>query len=499
MPSQKQEFSFPGQTTDQLLLTAYGTFLELGWTPKYAGPNAIIGYTPRSWNKYDDEILVEASDGTITVTSSLVHNESFDISGKNKKHIRDFITEFEKVKTRQPHAAWAEEIEKLRNQTVETVTEQVKQSEEINKAMNLKGSNLYVTYSIIAINVVVFILMAINGAGIFDANALVHISWGSNYSPLTLSGDWWRLVSCMFIHFGILHLVMNTYALYMAGVYLEPMLGKTKFIVAYLCTGVIASIASLWWHKEGVNSAGASGAIFGMYGVFLALLFTNLIPKQVRSSLLQSIGVFVVFNLIYGMKAGVDNAAHVGGLLSGIVTGFIFYPLLKKEGQETKNNLALIGIAGATILAAWLYLNSPGNKLDPQGRQSILNDLKEAKFPDGGKFFEMYNEVAGIDGKVVAMFNEGSASYSEWLTKNESNINQEFEKATNIITNMKGYDVSETLKTRANLLEQLLDARKEEVLIIKKLAQEDNAPNQLKRAEIKNKQEELLIELQKYN
>src|SRR4026209_2427492 len=175
MPSQKQEFSFPGQTADQLLLTAYGTFLELGWTPKYAGPNAIIGYTPRSWNKYDDEILVEATDGTMTVTSSLVHNESFDMMGKNKKHINDFIAAFENVKTREPQVAWAEEIEKLRDQTVETAAEQVKQAEEVNKTMSLTGSKLYITYAIIAINVIVFVLMVINGAGILKANPSVHI------------------------------------------------------------------------------------------------------------------------------------------------------------------------------------------------------------------------------------------------------------------------------------------------------------------------------------
>jgi hypothetical protein len=60
MPSKKQDLSFPGETSEQLLLIAYGAFLELGWTPKYAGPAAIIGYTPRSWKKYDDEISVEA-------------------------------------------------------------------------------------------------------------------------------------------------------------------------------------------------------------------------------------------------------------------------------------------------------------------------------------------------------------------------------------------------------------------------------------------------------
>ena len=129
MLSQKQEFSFPGQTTDQLLLFAYGTFLELGWTPKYAGPNAIVGYTPRSWNKYDDEVLVEANGEIMSVTSSLVHNESFDMMGKNKKHIKDFMEAFEKIRSSIPKPEWAEAIEQLRAQTVQTVSKETKQAE----------------------------------------------------------------------------------------------------------------------------------------------------------------------------------------------------------------------------------------------------------------------------------------------------------------------------------------------------------------------------------
>ena len=221
MPSQKQEFSFPGKTTDQLLEIAYGTFSELGWTPKYAGPNVIVGYTPRSSFKHEDEIIVEAEEETMWVTSSLVHNESFDLMGRNKKHIRDFITTFEKVRATVPRSEWAEAIEELRQQTVQTATDGTKEVEEINKVMNLSGSNLYVTYGIIAINVIVFVLMAIDGAEIFKVtNGLVHIKWGSNETGLTLSGEWWRLISSVFIHFGIIHLAMNLYALYMAGVYL---------------------------------------------------------------------------------------------------------------------------------------------------------------------------------------------------------------------------------------------------------------------------------------
>ena len=358
MPSQKQEFSFPGQTTDQLLLFAYGTFLELGWTPKYAGPNAIVGYTPRSWNKYDDEILVEAVDGIMSVTSSLAHNQSFDMMGKNKKHIRDFMEAFEKIRSSVPKPEWRMAIENLRSQTVQTVKAETKQAEEIDKVMKFSRSNLYATYGIIAINVVVFILMVTDGAEIFTVtNGLVHIKWGSNVTALTLSGDWWRLITSTFIHFGIIHLAMNMYALYTAGVYLEPMLGKTKYVAAYFCTGIIAGIVSLWWHKEGVNGAGASGAIFGLYGVFLALLFTNLIPKQVRSALLQSIGIFVVFNIAYGMRSGIDNAAHIGGLLSGMLIGFIFY--LELSGKiNIRKSLAAVLITVVTVAGTWYFLTN---------------------------------------------------------------------------------------------------------------------------------------------
>src|SRR6188474_1534538 len=497
MPSQKQEFSYPGLTSERLLLFSYGAFLELGWTPKYAGPNAVIGYTPRSWNKYDDEILVEAADEIMSVKSSLVHNESFDMMGRNKKHIKDFIEAFEKVRSLAPNPEWTSAIENLRTQTVQTVTEETKQAEEINKVMKLSGSNLYATYAIIGINVIVFILMAINGAGVFAPNAFVHIDWGSNFSPLTLSGDWWRLFTCIFIHFGIIHLVMNSYALYMAGVYLEPMLGKTKYIIAYLATGIFASLASLWWHSDVVNSAGASGAIFGLYGIFLALLFTNLIPKQMRSSLLQSIGVFVVFNLIYGVKSGIDNAAHIGGLLSGMIIGLIFYPLLKKEVKGTKSNLPLLAIIAATVLSAWMYLNSPGNKIGREEREAALNELREVVSPDAGRFIKKINQFAESDKAIVDIFKDGLQDYSSWLNKNEERLNREFGKAAAIIAELKRYNVSAPAKKKINLLEELLDARKEQVSIIKQLVQEDNPANQLKLAEIRNKQAEILAELNK--
>jgi rhomboid protease GluP len=500
MPSQKREFSYPGHTRDQLLQIAYGAFLELGWTPKYAGPIAIIGYTPRSWKKYDDEILIEASDGTITVTSSFVHNESFDMLGKNKKHINDFITTFEKVRASGIQPSWPEQIEALRKQTMETATEQTKQAGEVDKVMNFSSSNLYATYAIIAINAIVFILMAINGAGFFESNSLVHIKWGSNYTPLTLSGDWWRLITCVFIHFGIIHIAMNTYALYMAGVYLEPMLGKTKYVLAYLCTGVFASIASLWWHKEGVNSAGASGAIFGLYGVFLALLFTNLIPKQIRTSLLSSIGVFVVYNLIYGMKSGVDNAAHIGGLLSGIVIGFIFYPLLKTTDNKDKTNIVLAGIAAATILVAWSYLNSPGNKLDAGARQKALSELKDLGFGDAEKYSSKMKTFQELETEALAPFNETPTLSDTILLQrlNPASV-EKWNRALGILEETKNYDISAKDKKQTDLLIEYVNARLEQIKIIEQAVNEGKVENNTQFEKINKKIEALIKQLNDLN
>jgi len=500
MPSKKQEFNFPGQTAEQLLLIGYGTFLELGWTPKYAGPAAIIGYTPRSWKKYDDEILVEAAEGTLTVTSSLVHNESFDMLGKNKKHIQEFITTFEKVRSSGIKDEWTEAIAQLREQTTSAVKEEVKNSEEVDKVMNLSNSNLYATYTIIAINAIVFILMAINGAGIFDSNPLVHIKWGSNYTPLTLSGDWWRLITCMFIHFGIIHIAMNSYALYMAGVYLEPMLGKTKYILAYLCTGVLASLASLWWHKEGVNSAGASGAIFGLYGVFLALLFTNLIPKQIRTSLLSSIGVFVVYNLIYGMKSGVDNAAHIGGLLSGLVVGFVFYPLLKTRDNKGKTNIVLAGIAAVTILIAWSYLNSLGNKLNGETRQKALDELGNLGYADSEKYLIKMKAFQELETEALAPFNETPAlSDTALLQKLNSASVQKWNRALEILEETKNYDISTKEKKQTELLIDYVNARMQQIKGIEQGMKDGKFEGSPKFEEENKKIEDLLKRLNELN
>jgi rhomboid protease GluP len=192
----------------------------------------------------------------------------------------------------------------------------------------------YVTPIIIYINVAVFITMVCCGLGFvnFDIQGLLH--WGADYGPYTTNGEWWRLLTCVFVHAGFMHLLLNMYGLLYVGIFLEPVIGEFKYGIAYLVTGIIASVTSLYFHIDTV-SIGASGAIFGLYGVFLALLLLKVFPKSVSKAFLISTSLFIVYNLVLGFSGkGTDNAAHIGGLVSGLVVGLFMRPFLVVEHES---------------------------------------------------------------------------------------------------------------------------------------------------------------------
>lgn len=192
----------------------------------------------------------------------------------------------------------------------------------------------YITPIIVNINLLIFIMMVLSGVSFINPDGESLLKWGGNFRAVTLNGEYWRLLTSCFVHIGVFHLLMNMYALVYIGAMLEPFLGKAKFLTAYLLTGLFASLTSIWWHDFTV-SAGASGAIFGMYGFFISLLSTNIVDSDTRTALLPSILFFTGYNLLFGMQGNIDNAAHIGGLLSGIVLGFTFIYSLKRP--ESKN------------------------------------------------------------------------------------------------------------------------------------------------------------------
>ena len=183
---------------------------------------------------------------------------------------------------------------------------------------------------LLLLNIAIFAVMVLSGVDFMQPSGEDLVWWGANYTVFTRAGQPWRLLTACFLHIGVIHLAVNMMSLRYLGMQVEPLLGSWRFLVAYLITGLTGSLGSLWWHDVAV-SAGASGAIFGIEGVLLALVMTNIYTDQVRKALLKSTLSVVGINLLIGMSIGADNAAHIGGLLGGMVCGMVFYGGIRAE------------------------------------------------------------------------------------------------------------------------------------------------------------------------
>jgi rhomboid protease GluP len=179
------------------------------------------------------------------------------------------------------------------------------------------------------------------------------IQWGANYGPRTTQGEWWRMFTCMFVHIGVLHLLFNMIALWNVGGFMERVLGPTGFLVLYLLAGLLGSMASVAWNPFAV-SAGASGAIFGLYGGLLAFLVRHRDRQQyaflaaLRTNTLAFLGYNVVFGFII---PGIDMAAHLGGLAGGFVCGFVLMPSFTFASHfRLWRRSVLVGIAGLAVI-----------------------------------------------------------------------------------------------------------------------------------------------------
>jgi rhomboid protease GluP len=195
-----------------------------------------------------------------------------------------------------------------------------------------------VVWALLAVNILVFVLMALEPTNTASSTAesLKLVRWGSNAGPLTLRGQWWRLVTSMFLHGGLLHIAFNMFALWQVGRLVERMFGSARFIGLYMIAGVCGSLASVLWNPH-VNSVGASGAIFGIIGGLLAFIRRpdSGVPATIVKDLRGSLGGFLLFNIAAGLVyPHTDNAAHIGGLVGGYLAGHLLARSLHVPGQR---------------------------------------------------------------------------------------------------------------------------------------------------------------------
>lgn len=183
----------------------------------------------------------------------------------------------------------------------------------------------YINGVLIAVNILYFFWLEFHGS---TENAAFMVEHGAMYVPLVVrEGEYYRLLTAVFMHFGISHLVNNMVILFVLGDNLEQALGKVKYLVFYLICGVGANVFSMVVsirEYELAVSAGASGAIFGVIGGLLYVVIRN--RGRLEDLSTRQLALFVACSLYFGFTStGIDNAAHVGGLVLGFLLAAIFY------------------------------------------------------------------------------------------------------------------------------------------------------------------------------
>lgn len=215
-------------------------------------------------------------------------------------------------------------------------------------------STATLTQVLFGANLAVFLAMALASGSVLDFPGRTMAAFGANYGPYTLSGEWWRLFTYMFLHGGLIHIAFNMWCLWDLGALAESLYGRWTFAAIYFLTGIAAGVASVGWNPLSL-SIGASGAIFGIAGALAASFYLGefSMPRIAIQGTLRSLIFFIVFNVAFGsMFAGVDNAAHIGGLVSGLILGALIAKVAPQSDAPMRRIVVIAMVAIAVAAAA---------------------------------------------------------------------------------------------------------------------------------------------------
>jgi len=215
-----------------------------------------------------------------------------------------------------------------------------------------------VTQVIVGINVLVFVAMVLSGVSPVAPTLRQLVTWGANLAPLSLGSQPWRMLASNYVHIGLIHIFFNMWCLWNLGRLAERIFDRWTYLFVYTASGISGSLASLWWHPQGIG-AGASGAIFGLAGALIAVLYLGKLPiaKEALKPTLKSLISFAAYNLFFGLVPGIDNAAHLGGLAAGLSLGAVLAGSFSEppESRARRRNYALVGTA-LLLLAGYNYV-----------------------------------------------------------------------------------------------------------------------------------------------
>lgn len=331
---------------DRYLIIAQQVIENLGWKLSHISETGLIAYTPISLQSFSEEISIRILNNFAVVKSECVGIQLLlNDYGKNDSNLEKFFHEFEYV---QYHlqGLWEEKLTAFHELILsqdDAYFERAPLATK-NKIKNvlflfLPQKGYTATPIIVLLNVFYYALMfaisAVYAAILFSGHGnsgdvdftkeleQLILNFGVNNRNLVLEGQYWRLFTYQFIHGSLWHIFFNMYALIYLGLMIENKLGWKKFLFIYLISGACGGLLSLSFHQMGIM-LGASGSIMGLYGAFIALLINNFYEKHARQSLLISTLFVVAYVLINGaIGKRVDNAAHIGGFISGFALCYI--------------------------------------------------------------------------------------------------------------------------------------------------------------------------------
>ena len=230
------------------------------------------------------------------------------------------------------------------------------------------GNRQHITTTLVGMNVAVFVAMALTGVSPVSPTSVELVKWGANWGPLSLGAEPWRMLASNYVHVGFLHILLNMWCLWNLGLLAERVFDPWTYVLIYTACGLAGSLGSLWWHPMSVG-AGASGAIFGLAGALIAALYLGHlpIPRQAMQGTLKSLLTFAGYNLFFGAVArGIDNSAHIGGLLAGLALGAILAKHLTAPPEVRDGwRRAVFVVAGVVLVLAFMFVKHLSGNMAP--------------------------------------------------------------------------------------------------------------------------------------
>lgn len=344
------------------------------------------------------------------------------------------------------------------------------------------------TMIFIGLNVGVFVLMCLAGGfSVMSVDPEVLRGFGAKQNDLIAEQhQYWRLITSMFIHIGLIHLFLNNYALWIIGQEIEQIYGSARFVVLYLVTGMIGSVGSYVFNPQ-ATSAGASGAIFGLFGVMatFAFRYRREIPQMLSREIRRRVLPIIAINLVFGFSVKiVDNAAHIGGLLSGIVLA-LAVPYMRPNEKITP----ILWRALQTVCLALIFVSFLGAFRNYSGPQLAFTNL--TRRPGSGivTYFDRMQEGNRILGESFKSFEaivtgrSGTGDVKQAIDTVERGI-----RAVDAVTRVD----PQADQYRARLLELLTEQKK----ILNEFAQ--SIGNNRKREELREEEYRLIDQAEQF-